>query len=150
MRYLHPTGRSVVCIGAHNLKSREILAKFKTKYFEFVDDYKAIIRAGDKPVINDQGLEISKRVMIKRGKDTSNTDYGIIIKLKDEFHSSNKTIIILAGIGDEGTAGAAYFLLNRYKELPYDKEYFGELIEVPGTYQSSRKVNFDEASVKFV
>jgi hypothetical protein len=142
-------GRSIVCIGAHNLKTREILDKFRTRHFEFVDDYRAIVRADDKPIINSQGLEISKRIIIKKGGDASNTDYGLIIKLKDEFHPSDKTIIIVAGLGDEGTAGAAYFLLNRYKELPV-KESFGVVVEVSGTYQTSRSVEFDTASVKFV
>ena len=124
--------------------------KFNKKYFEFVDDYKAITKSDEKPVKLSNGIEIGKRVMIKRGRDSSDIDYGIIIKLNDEFDPSQKTIIIVAGISDEGTAGAAYFLLNRYKELPYDEDTFGVLIVVPGTYQSARIAEFDKVCVKFV
>ena len=86
----------------------------------------------------------------KLSLETSAIDYGIILKLKDDSHfPDEKTVIVIAGLGDNGTAGAAYFLLNHYKKLPFEKETFGELIEVPSGYQSARRVDFDKVSKNY-
>jgi len=59
---------------------------------------------------------------------------------------SKKTILVVAGLGDTGTAGAAYYLLNHFQELPYEQESFGVLIEIPSGYESARRVEFNQVS----
>ena len=130
--------RSVICLGAHNTKTREILAKFKTVYYQFDLNYRIIVKADSKPIINKTGIQFIKGVSITPGRDSSDIDYAVILKLKDEFHR-NKNILVVAGLGDDGTAGAAYYLLNHYKDLPFDKENFGVLIQVPSGHELARR-----------
>lgn len=98
---------------------------------------------------NKTGIKFVEGVSRIKGRDSSNVDYAVILKLKDEYHPENN-ILVIAGLGDTGTAGAAYFLLNNYKELPIEDEVFGVLIEVPSGYESARKVEFNQVSKSFV
>ncbi len=82
------------------------------------------------------------------GRDSSEIDYAVILKLRDEYHPE-KNILIIAGLGDTGTAGAAYYLLNHYKELPFDGDSFGVIIEVPSGYESARRIEFSKVSRLF-
>jgi len=144
---LEKWGKSAVCIGAHNAKTREILAKFSDIFYKFCLNYKAICRADMlTSQVENQGRVYVPAIYPRKTGDSSVTDYGIILKLKDEFHSNNSSILVIAGIGDWGTAGAAYFLSTRFKELPYDKDVFGVIVEVPSGYQSARLIDFDSAS----
>jgi hypothetical protein len=81
-------------------------------------------------------------------RDSTDIDYAVILKLKDEFHPE-KNVLVIAGLGDTGTAGAAYYLLNHHQELPYEQETFGVLIEVPSGHESARKVEFNQVSKSF-
>ncbi|HCR71046.1 MAG TPA: hypothetical protein DIW23_06350 [Anaerolineae bacterium] len=140
--------RSIICIGAHNSKTREILAKFQNTYFRFELNYSIIVEANAEIKSNKSGLNFVKGVNRSIGRDSSDIDYAVILKLKDEYHP-NKTIIVIAGLGDDGTAGAAYYLLNNYRNLPFEEETFGVLIEVPSGYESARKVDFHQVSKLF-
>ena len=140
--------RSVICIGAHNSKTREILAKFKNTFYRFELNYSIIIESSSVPTSNKTGVQFVEGVSRHTGRDSSDIDYGIILKLKDEYHPE-KNILVIAGLGDAGTAGAAYYLLNRYKELPFEEDVFGVLIEVPSGYESARKIEFNKVSKSF-
>jgi len=141
-------GRSTICIGAHNSKTREILAKFKNTYFRFELNYRLIVEANSTYVKNKAGIQFVRGVIGFAGRDSSNVDYAIILKLKDEYYPE-KNILVIAGLGDVGTAGAAYYLLNHFKELPFEDETFGVLIEIPSGYESARKVEFSQVSRSF-
>jgi hypothetical protein len=97
---------------------------------------------------NKAGLQFIRGVIGYAGRDSSYVDYAIILKLKDEYHPE-KNILVIAGLGDTGTAGAAYYLLNHFKELPFEDETFGVLIEIPSGYESARKVDFGQVSRSF-
>ncbi len=141
--------RSVICIGAHNSKTREVLAKFKNTFFRFDLNYSIIVKANSIPTSNKTEVQFMQGVARSAGRDSSDIDYAVILKLKDEYHPE-KNVLIVAGLGDDGTAGAAYYLLNHYKDLPFEEETFGVLIEVPSGYESARKVLFDQVSKSFV
>lgn len=137
-------GKNAICIGAHNAKTREILEKFKNTFFRFRFNYSVIVKDTLDPKFSKQSeMNFVPAVYPKKAPDSSVIDYGIILKLKDQFHANNKPIFIIAGIGDWGTAGAAYYLQNHFIDLPLNDETFGVLIEVPSGYQSARKVDFD-------
>ena len=136
-------GRSAICIGAHNPKTREILDKFKSTYFRFDMNYSIISKSGTKPNTNKSGVQFIQAVKAESGHDSSNIDYAVILKLKDEYFPE-KNIIVIAGLGDNGTAGAAFYLLAHYDKLPYEQDTFGVLIEVPSGYESAREVQFDQ------
>jgi hypothetical protein len=67
-------------------------------------------------------------------------DYGVIIKITDEITDSVQ--ICVAGLGESGTTGAAYFLANRWSELvkEFGKADFGCVIEVSNLYDPSAKM----------
>lgn len=141
-------GRNVICIGAHNAKTREILGKFKNPFFRFEMNYSIIVESNGAIMNNKDGKRFIDGVNGTMGLDSSYIDYAIIVKLRDEYHP-DKNILIIAGLGDNGTAGAAYYLLNKYKELPFEKEEFGVLVEIPSGYESARIVDFNKVSKSF-
>lgn len=144
-------GRSCFCIGAHNPKTRIILKKFKNLFFYFDNNYGVITKSGSKKRITDkQGNNYRMGVFIETDKETEPTDYGLILKIKDQFHNTNKTMFVIAGIGPAGTSGAAYYLLTNFKDLSEMGEEFGLLIQVPSGYQSARKVDFDKVANYYV
>lgn len=141
-------GRSAICLGAHNLKTREILEKFHNPYFKFDANYRVIIKADDLPITNDDNLVFKRGVFQATSNDSSEIDYGIILKLKDEYFP-DKNIIVIAGLSDISTAGCAFFILSHFDQLPYEDETFGVLIEVPSGYESARLVDFDKVATNF-
>ena len=71
---------------------------------------------------------------IKNGRLFNNSnveDLGIIIKVKSS-HFPNRTQICIAGLGEYGTSGAAWFLANKWKEIrkTVKGKNFGALIKV--------------------
>jgi hypothetical protein len=142
-------GRSAICVGTHNSKTREILDKFHNPYFTFAENYSTIVKVDKEPLKNSTGIIFKQGVFQKSAPDSSDKDYAIILKLKDEYHPE-KNILVIAGLGDTGTAGAAYYLLTHYANLPYEEETFGVLIEVPSGYESARQVEFDEIAEMFI
>jgi hypothetical protein len=142
-------GRSAVCIGAHNSKTREILDKFHNPFFSFAENYNVIIKTSEAPISNKEGVEFYRGVIQKSAHDSSEIDYAIILKLQDEYQLQ-KDILIIAGLGDVGTAGGAYFLLTHYNEMPFEDETFGVLVEVPSGYESAHLVNFDDVASNFI
>jgi hypothetical protein len=141
-------GRSAICIGAHNSKTREILGKFKNPYFSFSENYSTIIKTDDKPITNSDGIMFYRGVFRSTAHDSSDIDYAVILKLKDEYFPE-KNILVIAGLGDTGTAGGAYYLLTHFNELPYEEESFGVLIEVPSGYESARQADFEKIATYF-
>ena len=141
--------RSVICIGAHNSKTREVLAKVENTFFRFELNYSIIVESSGVSIKNKTGVQFVQGVARSAGRDSSDIDYAIILKLKDEYHPE-KNVLIVAGLGDDGTAGAAYYILNHYKDLPFEQETFGVLIEVPSGYESARKVEFNQVAKPFV
>jgi len=144
--HAHDTwGRSAFCIGAHNPKTREVMTKFKSCEFRFQNNYTEITHDDFPPKTNSDGIRFYRAVRKKIVGDGMETDYGVILKVKDEYHS-DKDIIVVAGLSDMGTAGAAYFLYKKFDELPHKDSEFGILIEVPSGIESARKANFAEES----
>ena len=137
--------KSAICIGAHNAKTREILDKFKNTFFTFEMDYSIIIETKPNISKNDDGLEFYKTIKQKKAKDSSDIDFAIILKLRDEYHPDNN-ILVIAGLGDNGTAGAAYYLLNHPEKLPFENDVFGVIIKVPSGPESAIQVKFNEVS----
>lgn len=138
-------GRSAICIGAHNSKTEEVIEKFNNPYFKFVDNKRFIVKPNTEYKVGDK--EFVKAVRMKGNQSSSTIDYGIILKLRDETHCPDvKTIIVIAGLGDNGTAGAAYFLLKHYSKLPNELDTFGALIQVPSGYQSAGDVEFEDVA----
>jgi hypothetical protein len=138
-------GRTAICIGAHNSKTREVLAKFANTYYRFDQNYRTIVSTSSKQVTNRGGVRFIEAVSQSQSGDSMGTDYGIILKLRDEYHPE-KTVMLVAGLGDAGTAGAAYYLLTHFRDLPYEQSTFGVLIQVPSGYQSARRVEFEKVA----
>ena len=136
-------GEGCFCIGAHNPKTRIILNKFKGLHFRFDNNYGVITTADPKDHPN-EGYH--RGVYIEPTYEPEPTDYGLLIKIKDQFNKPNKTIFIIAGIGPAGTSGAAYYLLNNFRELSEIGSEFELLIQVPSGYQSARQVEFDKVA----
>jgi hypothetical protein len=137
--------KSAICIGAHNSKTREIFDKFSNTFFRFERNYTVIVDAHEEPSINEMGVHFADGIKLAKARDSSDIDYAILLKLKDEYHP-NKNIIVIAGLGDKGTAGAAYYLLTHAEKLPSDKETFGVIIQVPSGPESAREVKFSDVS----
>jgi hypothetical protein len=137
--------RSAVCIGAHNSKTREILDKFDNTYYRFYEDYSLIIESDAKISNNGSSIPIIDAIKQLRAQDSSDIDFGVVLKLKDKYYP-DKDILVVAGLGDDGTAGAAYYLLNHFEDLPYEDETFGVIIKVPSGPQSAQKVEFGDVA----
>jgi hypothetical protein len=139
-------GVNCFCIGAHNIRTREILEFFNNTYFIFDNNYTVITRPNEK-VVSEQkdGKCIKKGVYIIPQSDTEPIDFGFILKLTNQFHTS-KIAFVVAGIGPAGTSGAAYFLLTHFEELSKLGNEFGVLIQTPCGYQSAIRVDFDKVA----
>ena len=139
-------GVSCFCIGAHNPRVQTILSKFQNTFFCFDSNY-TVITKRDAPsrVDSETGKNLKEGVFIEPN-GSEPTDYGILLKLQDEFNKNGSTIFVVAGIGPAGTSGAAYYLLSKYKELSALGQQFGLLLQVPSGYQSAREVAFDEVA----
>jgi hypothetical protein len=61
--------RSVICIGAHNSKTREILAKFSTTYFSFELNYSIIVKSNSSIEKNKTGRHFTQGVTRTSGRD---------------------------------------------------------------------------------
>lgn len=144
-------GVSCFCIGAHNPKTRVILEKFENPFLTFDNNYGVITSAADTTTIDEETGEAYRMgVYIEESEASEPTDYGIILKLKDQFHASEKTVVVIAGIGPAGTSGAAYFMLANFQDLSEQGEQFGVLIQVPSGYQSARRVELDAVAKYYV
>jgi hypothetical protein len=144
-------GMNSFCIGAHNGKTRVILSKFPKRFFVFDNNYRVITKP-DLPTetYEQTGETLRMGVYMRQRGDAELTDYGIILKLKDQFRGNDKVIFVVAGIGPAGTSGAAYCLLTQYKALARLGDEFGVLVEVPSGYQSAHIVEFDEVANYYV
>jgi len=148
---LEQWGMSSFCIGAHNARTRVILEKYRDLVFSFDNNYTVITRPASPSSAGVQaGTEVRRGVFIEQSEDSGPTDYGIILKLKDQFHPSKKTIFVIAGIGPAGTSGAAYYLLTNSTELASRGEEFGVLVQVPSGFQSARIVEFDQVANYYI
>jgi hypothetical protein len=144
-------GINFISIGAANARTREVLGAFEETFFGFADNYSAIVRRPrDKvvrtPAVTEDGERIEmhyeRKVVPHDGKD-----YGVVLKLKDQARDEGNRIIIVAGIGGDGTAGAAFYLWRSYRELAPLGDTFGVLIETPAGYESARMVDFEDVAL---
>lgn len=68
----------------------------------------------------------------KSWHSTEKADYGLIIRMRNPF-SSKKWVLILAGLGPQGTVGAGYYFSEEIKTIAKDfgkEEQFGIVVEV--------------------
>jgi len=144
-------GVNCFCLGAHNGKTRVILTKFSKRFFTFDNNYTVITKPDIATEVYEQTKEPLRRgVYISPRGDAEPTDYGIILKLRDQFRNNDKVIFVVAGIGPAGTSGAAYYLLTQYEELARLGGEFGVLVQVPSGYQSAHRVEFDEVAQYYI
>lgn len=144
-------GVNCFCLGAHNGKTRVILEKFKNPFFKFDNNY-TVITKPDVPteVYEQTNAPLRRGVYITKRGDAEPTDYGIVLRFKDQFRQNDNVIFVVAGIGPAGTSGAAYYLLTHFKELSSLGEEFGILVQVPSGYQSARRVEFDVVAEYYI
>jgi hypothetical protein len=143
-------GMNFITIGAANARTIEVLGCFQNTFFTFDDNFSSIVRGPrviDKVTQNtrDDGTTFELRFRNKVISD-GNKDYGLILKLKDEACDDTKRIIIIAGIGGDGTAGAAFYLWRNFERLAHLGDTFGVLIETKAGPASAHLVNFDEVA----
>lgn len=143
-------GKNIVCIGAANAKTRAVLESFHDACFAFDDDFSSIVIRPALPevelpiVIDGQEITVRYSAKVRRrpGKD-----YGIILKLKDEVLDERKRVFIVAGLGEDGTAGAAFYLWRHFEKLATKGDPFGVLIETTfAGYESAKEVVFDSVA----
>lgn len=138
------------CIGAHNARTQIILSKFQRQFFIFDNNYTVITKPEEPSSLYQPiGKPIRRGVFIE-SNGSEPTDYGILLKLKDQFKQDASSIFVVAGIGPAGTSGSAFYLLSNYKELANLGEEFGLLIQVPSGYQSARRVELDKVANYYV
>jgi len=108
---------NLICIGAWS--NRITMATIeRSPYFKFGADSKG-------------GYILSP----KRGNHyydyESNRSYGILLKLRDVFHS-NKAVMVAAGLSADAGAGAAYYLWSKkeYYAKKYSASSFGILVKI--------------------
>jgi hypothetical protein len=144
-------GKSIVCIGAANAKTRAVLESFHNARFAFDDDSSSIVirpapSEVEKTIIIDE-REITVRHLLKVRRRPGK-DYGIILKLKDEVLDEHNRVFIVAGLGEDGTAGAAFYLWRHYERLATKEDPFGVLIETTSAgYESAKEVVFDSVAI---
>jgi len=109
---------NLICIGAWSNRITMATLERSAPYFKFGTD--------------DKGGYISSPKTEKWYYDEiNNRNYGILLKLKDVFQSG-KAVIVAAGLGPDATAGAAYYLSTRWRELSkkYSASPFGILVKI--------------------
>jgi hypothetical protein len=107
---------SFISFGGSNFYCTYILSQSDNKFYSF---------DGNK-IINNQTS--------KEFEDDGVNDYGFVIKYK-HINFPKKTWIIIAGLGETGTRGAAWFLATNWKKLAekYSDNSFGFVVKVtPG------------------
>jgi hypothetical protein len=149
-KYLDKWGINSFCIGPHNPRTQIILSKFEKKFFIFDNNYTVITKPDEPSSLHQSIGKQIKRGVFFESNGFEPTDYGILLKLKDQFKQNRSTIFVVAGIGPAGTSGAAFYLLSNYRQLASLGEEFGLLIQVPSGYQSARKVEFDKVANYYV
>ena len=142
-------GKNIVCIGAANQKTADVLAQFQNLPFIFTDNNNAIT-TGDKSereIVEENGKTIEYQRCVTMH---DNVDYGVIMRLKDRFSADQHACLIVAGLGAEGTAGAAYYLSHYYRDIAKNMrngDDLAVLVEIRGSYQAVKPVNFQDVSV---
>ena len=84
---------------------------------------------------------VSKANPLNRFTNGNGIDYGLIIKYKHkEF--SKRTWIIIAGLGETGTSGAAWYLATHWKEISkiFKNKSFGIIVKVDNGIDESAKI----------
>jgi len=104
--------------GRNNLKTKEIEQSRENKFFKFNLKENAIV-----------GIKDSNLKFVNDG----HYDYGFIIKIIPES-LPNRSWIAIAGLGEWGTSGAAWFLARNWRiiEKKFGKNPFGLVIKVKG------------------
>lgn len=107
--------KELICIGAG---SNSISKDFLTTVDPRINFEQGTIKIGGK-LVQVFGLSIIDRKTKHKFVANKNDDYGLIVKLRNPSNS-NVDVMILAGLGPSGTAGAGYYLSNKWKEI-YDR-----------------------------
>ncbi len=66
-------------------------------------------------------------------------DYGLIVKIPN-VRFPNHYFIVCAGLGDYGTSGATWYLMNKWKSLPWSRNGFGVVVEVESGSDTSARI----------
>lgn len=113
--------------GRNNLKTRFVEEHEENKFFKF-----DLADGGSIVAVKDTTLRFSVY---------GTFDYGFIIKLRPSS-LSNRTWIAIAGLGEWGTSGAAWFLTRNWKQIEkmYGDKQFGLVIKVKGGKDESAEM----------
>jgi hypothetical protein len=143
-------GKNMVCIGAANARTRAVLDSFQNTYFAFDNDFNAIVARPASHITDSSAIIDGREVVVRyqnKVRCIDGKDYGLILKLKDEARDEGNRIFIIAGLGGDGTAGAAFYLWRNYEKLAALGDTFGVLIETTSGYESARRVEFDSVAI---
>lgn len=113
--------------GYNNHKSIEIIESIQNEFLEFN--------------LNAPGSIINKKNRQNEYSVDGTHDYAVIIKIKNRLFP-NRTQICVAGLGEWGTSGGAWFLANKWEELrkKVDNKNFGAVIKVKGGTDESAEL----------
>ena len=144
-------GVNFITIGAANARTREVLESFAHTFYTFDDDFSSIVRhpldpGAVAPITKSDGTKIERRYR-KKVRISGQKDYGLILKLQDQARDEGNRIIIVAGLGGDGTSGAAFFLWRHYERLAKFGDTFGVLIQTTAGHESARIVDFDAVAI---
>lgn len=112
---------SFICFGSSdsNIKTRDILSFNNNNFLDF--DFDTV--TGERVIHRKRYPHDITRI--------SNKDKGMIVKITNE-HFPEYKCFVCAGLGEWGTAGAVWYLTNKWKELlkDYGENDFGIVVEV--------------------
>ncbi|MCX5850423.1 MAG: hypothetical protein NTW65_13420 [Deltaproteobacteria bacterium] len=136
----HYTDNFISVGGLTNRSTKGIMDSYKDKMeYIFSDNGNLIVKNYGK---------FKKYIMCDREKD-----YGMILKISN-LNSDGKVIFIIAGIGDLGTTGAAYFLSNNIKKIVEEFGFndFALIVSVKREFgeKSAIREDFDKISREFI
>lgn len=101
-----------------------------------------ILKAENNYYVDFDGEKIvSKLIVNKPFRIDTRYDYAVIIKLKNKIFP-NRTQICVAGLGESGTSGAAWFLANKWESLlkKAQRNDFGAIIRVEFNKDESAEI----------
>ena len=111
--------------GLNNLKTKDVLRSEENVFYDFG-------RSGSEPVI------INKKNEEKKFSVDGTYDYAFIIRIMPK-NFPNRVWIAVAGLGEWGTSGAAWFLSKKWNKMPKNKS-FGVIVRVRYKQDESAEV----------
>lgn len=115
--------------GNNNLKTRDVLDSDQNTFFEF-------------DLLEGSANIFSKKDSDKKFSIDNKHDYGFIIKIIPKSFP-NRVWICIAGLGEYGTSGAAWFFMKNWKKLPKNKP-FGFIIKTKFGQDESAELVYKE------